>query len=211
MKKTLWAFGDSHTAGHGCTPWFEYYKQWYKEGDGIWTEHLANTLNLNPINRGRGGSSNDMILDKIIDSFSEIKKGDVVIIGKTYSHRFDVPHIYTKELLAVFWDWEEHAPNELISQFTKEEKEIIINFQYGFMLSPLFDERWDKRYEWIKGLLEAKGCKCIVWDVLKELKGMETIHKGTKGKIVDYHMSFKGHKDFSIHMWNKWFKDKTML
>jgi len=207
--KTLWVFGDSNTAGHGCTPYFDYYKTYYKEGDMIWPEHLALYLNLNLINRGRGGASNDMIMDSIVDSFHAIEDGDLVIIGKTYSHRFDIPH--SNGLSAVFWDWEEFAPNEIISQFTQREKEIIVDFQYHFMSSPLFDIRWDKRYEWIKALLEAKGCKCIVWDVNKDLIRMETIKKATKGKIEDYHMSFRGHKDFFNYMLNKWVKDKTLL
>ncbi len=207
--KTLWVFGDSHTAGHGSIPGFEYYEKYYKEGDKIWPEHLAEYLELTLVNRGKSGASNDLILDKIIDSFDEIKEGDVVIIGKTYSHRFDIPQ--KGQLIPVFWDWEVFAPTPIITQFTEEEVKIIIDFLYHFMGSPLFDIRWDKRYEWVKGVLESKGCKVVVWDVNKELIRMETIFGVTKGKVDDWHMSFRGHKDFSIHMWNKWFKDKTLL
>ena len=46
----LWVFGDSFTAGHGCTPEWEYYKKFYKEGDGLWSQHLANELNLKLVN-----------------------------------------------------------------------------------------------------------------------------------------------------------------
>lgn len=208
-KRTLWVFGDSHTSGHGCTPQFEYYQKYYKEGDKTWPEHLAEYLNTDLVNKGRGGSSNDMILDSIIDSFNDIEKDDIVVIGKTYSHRFDVPQ--NGQLIPVFRDWEECAPNGVVSQFTQEEIEVIVDFQYHFMNSPLFDLRWDKRYEYIKGTLENGGCKVVVWDVNKELIRMETIFGATKGKVDDYHMSFQGHKDFFIYMWNKWLKDKTLL
>jgi hypothetical protein len=209
--KTLWTFGDSNTAGHGCIPNFEYYEKYYKEGDKIWPEIISESLKTNLINMGKSGASNDMILDIIMQSFDDIKEGDIVIIGKTYSHRFDIPHPKKNELIPIFWDWEVFGPTPVISEFTKEEMGIIVDFLYHFMGSPLFDVRWDKRYDWIKGLLETKGCKCIVWDVNKELIRMETIHEVTKGKVDDWHMSFKGHKDFSIHMWNKWIKEKTLL
>jgi hypothetical protein len=208
-KRTLWVFGDSHTAGHGCTPIFEYYQKYYKEGDKLWSEYLAQYLKIELINRARNGASNDLILDNIIDVFDAITKGDIVIIGKTYSHRFDVPQ--KDGLNSIFWDWEEFAMDDIRSQFTLEQRKCIMDFQYYFMLSPLFDERWNKRYKWIMNRLVKKGCKVIVWDVVKELKGIETIQKATKKKIDDGHMSFKGHLDFANHMWNKWFKEKTVL
>ena len=207
--KTLWTFGDSNTAGHGCTPYFDYYKKYYKEGDKIWPEHLAHYLKLNLINMGINGGSNDVILDSIMKSFDKIKKGDSVIIGKTFSHRFDIPQ--KTGLVSVFWDWDKFAAKEYLNQFSKEEIETIINFQYLFMDSPLFVERWTDRYAWIKGLLETKGCKVVIWDVSKDLLEYETIISCTKRKVDDYHMSFYGHKKFSEYMYNTYFKGKTVL
>jgi hypothetical protein len=208
MKK-LWVFGDSHTAGHGCTPTFEYYQRYYKQGDKLWSEHLSEYLNLNLQNRGRNGCSNDMMLDTIIESFNDIKSDDIVIIGKTYTHRFDIPQ--KDGLNSIFWDWETFVMEDTRSQFTLEQRKIIVDFQYHFMNSPLFDKRWIKRMKFIKDILESKGCKCIVWDVREELKDMQTIKKATDNKIDDGHMSFKGHKEFSIYMWNKHFVDKTLI
>jgi hypothetical protein len=208
-KRTLWVFGDSHTAGHGCTPIFEYYQKYYKEGDKLWSDHLAQYLKIELINRGRNGASNDMMLDTIIDSFDKIRSGDIVIIGKTYSHRFDVPQ--NDGLNAIFLDWETFAMDDIRSQFTLEQRKCIMDFQYYFMLSPLFDERWNKRWEFVQKILEDMGCKVIVWDVREELKNIESIRQATNSKIDDGHMSFKGHLDFANHMWNKWFKEKTLL
>ena len=42
----LWTFGDSFTAGFGCTPKFEYYKKYYKEGDKLWVDLLADEMGL---------------------------------------------------------------------------------------------------------------------------------------------------------------------
>ena len=87
----LWTFGDSFTAGWGCTPEFEYYKKYYKEGDKIWAELLANETELKLLNISKNGVSNDYIIDSIILNWKKIKKNDFVIIGKTLSHRFDIP------------------------------------------------------------------------------------------------------------------------
>ena len=207
--KTLWVFGDSHTEGHGCTNAFEYYQQYYKEGDKIWCEHLAQHLKTNVINKGTNGASNDMILDSIVDSVDEIKSDDIVIIGKTYSNRFDVPQ--QSGLNPVFLDWLKVDLDENNSQFTLEQQRCIIDFRYYFMESPLFDERWNKRWEFVQKVLENMGCKVIVWDVMKELKGIHTIKQATNAKINDGHMSFQGHLDFSYHMFNKWFKDQFSI
>jgi len=208
-KTTLWVFGDSHTAGHGCTPYFEYYQKYYKEGDKTWPEHLSQYLDTDLINMGKNGASNDFILDNIMESFDHIKDGDVVIIGKTYSNRFDIE--IDNKFCTIFWDWSALVGPMDKELLTNEQIETLTNFQYHFMDSPLFDKRWDKRFEWIKGLLENRGCKVIVWDVRKELRVAEIIKVATKGKIDDEHMSFKGHKDFYTHMLNKWFKEKTLL
>lgn len=210
-KQTLWVFGDSHTLGYGCLPGFEYYEKYYKDGDKIWPDIIGQYLNVNLINRGRSGSSNDMIMDNIIDSFNNIKNGDIIIIGKTYTNRFDVPNIQKNELIPIFWNWDIHESKETIEQFNQEQKETIINFQYNFMSSPLFNIRWDKRYRWIRSILEDMGCKIVVWDVTTELKKIETIGQVTNREINDGHMSFQGHFDFATYMWNKWFKEKTII
>ena len=87
----LWAFGDSFTAGWGCTPEFEYYKKYYKDGDKLWVEMLSDEMGLTLSNIGKDAASNDYIIDSIILNWKKIKQNDFVIIGKTFSHRFDIP------------------------------------------------------------------------------------------------------------------------
>jgi hypothetical protein len=207
--KTLWVFGDSHTEGDGCIPKFEYYEHYRKEGDMTWPQHLAQYLNLNLINRGKGGASNDTILDRIIESFYKIKKGDIVIIGKTYSNRFDFPQ--QSGLNTIFLDLKELEQNNTNLEFTLEQIKCIIDFKYYFMGSPLYDERWDTRYKWIKKVLEDRGCNVVIWDVVLDLKEIQTIRHVTKGKVKDDHMSFNGHKEFADTMWTKWFKEKSLI
>ena len=89
----LWTFGDSFTAGHGCTPEWEYYKKYYKEGDKLWSQHLANELNLELVNLGKNGASNDQIIDLIIINYDKISINDTIIIQKSFPSRFDVPNM----------------------------------------------------------------------------------------------------------------------
>ena len=207
--QTLWVFGDSHTAGHGCTPTFEYYKKYRKVGDDIWPNHLSEWLGVSLQNKGSNGNSNDSILDSVIDSFEEIKEGDIVIIGKTYSHRLDIPQ--KDGFGPIFWDLDKLILDDILSQFTLEERMCIMDFQYYFMKSPLFNERWDKRFHWIKKVLEKIGCKVILWDVTIDLKRLKTIKIDTNNKIDDTHMAFKGHRDFANNMFMHHFKEKTLI
>jgi hypothetical protein len=184
--KTLWTFGDSFTEGTGCGIDDEYYKNYFKKGDKTWPVWLSELLNTNLKNCGKGGYSNDMILDSIITNWQDIEKGDIIFIGFTYPHRFDVP--VNGKLRSIVHDF---TDNDL----TKEKFETIINFQYYFSDNILYRNRQMKRFEWIKNLLQKKECKLVViWDVQIDLKNLETITGATDGKIEDGHLSYAGHK-----------------
>jgi hypothetical protein len=186
---TLWTFGDSFTEGDGCRINDEYYINYFKEGDNIWPEWLSQWLNLNLKNCGKGGYSNDMILDSIIDNWENIKQGDIVFVGFTYPHRFDVP--MNGELKSIVHNFSEKNNNNL----TDEQFETLVNFQYHFSDNILYKNRQIKRFKWIKSLLQKKECKLVVmWDVQCDTKNIETITTATNGNIVDGHLSYKGHK-----------------
>ena len=92
----LWTFGDSFTFGHGCrpdAPTNEYYYNYKSESDDVWPNLLGQKLNVEVKNLGKCGVSNDFIIDSIIDNFDMIKPNDVVIIGKSFYQRFDVPKL----------------------------------------------------------------------------------------------------------------------
>lgn len=202
---TLWTFGDSFTEGTGCGIDDEYHKNYFKEGDKIWPVWLSKLLNTNLKNYGFGGYSNDMILDSIIDNWKYINKGDIVFIGFTYSHRFDVP--VNGELRSIVHNFSVNP----FSSSKKEQYETIVNFQYHFSDNILYKNRQIKRFEWIKKLLIQKGCeKVILWNVQTDLKSLETIKDATKGAIVDYHLSFKSHKLLSEIFYKKYFEPELI-
>jgi len=201
MKSTLWTFGDSNTAGHGCNPRDEYYEKYYKSGDNIWSVWLSEKLNVELKNLGKNGSSNDVIIDTIIEKWEEIKENDYIFIGMTHPHRFDVP--IDNQFESIYHDF---AKNKTLP-LSMDEFETIINFQYYFADNILYKVRYRKRFDWIKKQLISKKCKIVIlWDVQIDLKNFETINDATNGEIVDYHLSFKSHKLLSNIFYKKYFE-----
>jgi hypothetical protein len=202
MKSTLWTFGDSNTAGHGCHPTDEYYESYYKSGDKIWPVWLSEKLNVQLRNFGKNGSSNDTIIDTIIDKWEEINKDDYIFIGMTHPHRFDVP--INNKFESIVHDF---SKSKTENGLTNAEFETVVNFQYYFSDNILYKNRQIKRFEWIKILLIQKECKLVIlWNVQTDLKGLQTIKDDTDGKIVDYHLSFKSHKLLSEIFYKKYFE-----
>ena len=198
----LWTFGDSNTAGHGCHPNDEYYESYYTSGDKIWPLWLSDKLNVELKNLGKNGSSNDTIIDTIIDKWEDISKDDYVFIGMTHPHRFDVP--INNKFKSIVHDFSKKIDE---SKLTNDEFETIINFQYYFADNILYKNRQIKRFECIKKLLIQKKCKLVsVWNVQTDLNDFETIEDSTNGKIVDSHLSFKSHKLLSEIFYKKYFE-----
>jgi hypothetical protein len=186
---TLWTFGDSFTYGTGCGIHDEYHKNYFKKGDKTWPIWLSELLNVNLMNCGQGGNSNDMILDSIITNWQDIQKGDIVFIGFTYPHRFDVPVNGKLRSIVHNFSVNPFHPSQ------NDQFETIVNFQHYFSDNILYKNRQIKRFEWIKTLLIEKGCELVViWNVQVDLKNLETITGASNGKIKDGHLSFAGHK-----------------
>jgi hypothetical protein len=195
---TLWTFGDSFTEGHGCLMEDEYYKNYWKSGDKIWPVRLSELLDVNLINCGIGGYSNDMIFDSIIDNWLQIKKNDYVFIGFTYPHRFDVP--IDNKLKSIVHDFKD-------ANLKKEEIETVINFQHYFSDNILYKNRQYKRLNWVKELLISKGCKLVaLWDVQIDIKNLETITGATNRDIIDGHLSYNSHNILATQFYKKYIK-----
>jgi len=202
----LWLFGDSFTAGHGCTPGWEYYENYRKDGDLLWGEILEKELKLNLINCGLNGSSNDKIIDRIIHEWNNIGN-DVVIIGVTYHHRYDIPK--ENSLHTIFLDLEKLT--SFFEYYTQEEKETIINFQYYFSQNILYKERQHSRLQFLKERLIETGVKVILWNVENDIGGIDIIKNATKGKIDDGHFSYLGHRQFANKLLTNYFFDSNLI
>lgn len=216
--KTLWTFGDSFTFGHGCRPdgpLSEYYYEYKSnEDDIIWPEILSKKLNSNLVNLGECGVSNDYIFDRIIENYSQIKENDFVIVNKTFPQRFDVPNDIRNELYSIVAElsikdkkWDMIFKN--LSK-SKEEIETIINFMYYFSGHDLYEKRQEKRYSFIKSIIKCdKYYEYKTTEIL--LSKFENITEHTKGKIIDGHLSFKGHKQLANHIYSKLYPLNNIL
>lgn len=192
---TLWAFGDSFTAGWGCTPQFEYYKKYYKEGDKLWVDLLANEMGLTLSNIGKNAASNDYIIDSIILNWKKIKENDFVVIGKTFTSRFDIPISIENRWVTIL---DKFSLDNGYNLFNKEEFETIVNFNYLFAANPLYKERQDLRYDFLVKELEQKQVKVYLWDIISSHAKLKfnTIQMDTNNELIDGHFSFKGHVEF---------------
>lgn len=210
--KNLFTFGCSFTGGNGCLSHEDYAKK-YKLGDDhlIWPEIIAKELQLNLFNAGLGDIGNDKILDSVIDAYDLIDRGDIVIIEKTFTHRFDIPYkpnkpnkpnkSNLKDRFLTITPW---SGDELLKQgYTSDEITHILYHTY--LLDGIVNEaRTAKRFEFLKKVLFNKSVKnCIMWDVMEHHTQFERIIDITAGEIKDEHWSYKGHRDFSKLIINK--------
>lgn len=90
-NKTLHTYGCSFTAQYenALSESIIKYKG-YKGGTfpKTWVEILSEKLNCNFINHGEGASGNEQIFISFCKNSDKIKKGDIVIIGWTFFHRY---------------------------------------------------------------------------------------------------------------------------
>jgi hypothetical protein len=192
----LWTFGDSFTAGNGTLLNEPYTKYWQSEEDVIWPLLLSKKLQIPVINKGMGLFSNDKIIDTIITNYHSIQGGDLVIIGKTFPFRADIPNKTDDELLTI-------APNHLNSiqnRYSKTEIESI-NQMLVLFDSEVITQRQDFRFNFLKQLLTQRAT-CIIWSSKLFFK-FETIRQATDHFIDDSHWSYKGHKDFADFMYSE--------
>jgi hypothetical protein len=209
--KNLWTFGCSFTYGDGTLE-RDLYKQKYKrtERDLAWTELLANELKLNLVNCGLGGISNETILDILLLNWDRINEDDVVIIGKTWSHRFDFPKtIGSSQPQSIVYrggenDVKKWFDDLTVGIFNDAQIECIKVFSVDFATQPLYSNRHDNRFNFIKNRLikDKKVNFCHIWDVENLWNKYNLIVDATNNEIRDHHWSYKGHNDFFRDMLN---------
>lgn len=180
----------------------------------IWPEILSQRLGFDLKNFGKCGASNDYIFDTIIDNYFNIKEDDIVIVNKSFHQRFDIPIEGYDELLSMTAEmsindkkWKTVFKNLNKSQ---EETETIINFMYYFSNHHLYEKRQNKRYSFIKSIIKCcKYYECKTTDIL--LSKFEDITQHTKGKIIDGHLSFRGHKQLANYIYSKLYPENNIL
>lgn len=200
----LFTYGCSYTYGNGCLPNDIYCKKYKKKStDCIWNNIVSNEFNLELKNYGIGRNSNDKIIDSMIRTFDEVGKNDIVIIQKTFSHRFDIENRKNKNQLDYVNNPLTITPSNEIAfkeaGYNDEESEHIMN-TLSYMDCDIIQKRFDNRFNFFKKLFKEKNVKsCIIWDVMEymDYEKYERIVEATNGEIVDHHWSYIGHKNFA--------------
>jgi hypothetical protein len=209
----LFVYGCSYTYGNGALPNDAYRKKYKKTDDDlIWPQIVAKEIGYKLVNYGMGGISNDVIFDNIIERFDEASEGDIVILQKTFTHRFDIaPTLkknqpYFKKFLTIT-----PTSNEALKYegYTPDEIDSIL-YNTWLMDNPLNDMRVDNRFNFFKKLFLLKGVKkCLYWDVIKYIDDSlyERITEATDDEIIDAHWSYDGHREFSKVILNKIYQE----
>lgn len=194
---TLWTFGDSLTEGFKSNDkWAKTYVKWKGYTPKTYGEIIAEYLQYEIINLGRGGSDNYSIFETFCNNVSKFESDDIIIIGWSDVIRF--------RLNNKIGSWISLLPNHLnpfddidnISQNTIDE--ILVN-----RMSKVYI---DEVNSWIKLINKlTKDFKIINWSAFNKgklnclyvSKTIESIDMETKGKILDGHFSEIGHVQLS--------------
>ena len=212
----LWVFGDSLTAGNGCVNniplrdgGYNYFNEYKTEGDDIWPNILGQMIDLETINLGKSGACNDQIIDLIIDNYYKFNEDDIVIVGKTFHQRFDLPNKENNDFTSYYGE----SLNVLYKDTKNDEKsQTIVNYGVLFCDSELYKHRQNKRFNFLKQTIEDKVKLFHVWDITDTFReGIETIRQHTNNKIKDIHFSFNGHKQMAEIMYKTIFEFKNLL
>ena len=200
----LFTFGCSFTKGSGCLEGEPYTLKYKKnEDDLIWPEIVAKELNLKLYNFGDDGKSNGRIVDNIIERFDEISEGDIVILQKTFPHRFEAALRRDTLHHSLFTITPRTYDLLLHEGYSKEEANALT------MVSVIndniaFSKKTERLFNFIKKSILNKGVyKCIIWDWMDyhENGGYEIIQQVDKA-ISDCHWSYKGHRMFAEEIIN---------
>lgn len=207
LVNSIWFFGDSFTAGHGCRATFKYCQEY---GPGkTFTELLSEYYSLKERNYGADGISNPTILSTFISEIPNMSPGDRVVIGNTSPLRDLVPNKQGTALIDQKLFDSTPYPTSLAHQDDKLEvilREYCIEFKSNYV--QLWSNYYNRQFLKLFKFLEKIDIKCILWDYSvwsEEISpGMkfENILTHTNGNIYDLHWSFNGHNEAY-----KWIRD----
>ena len=202
----IWIFGDSFCTKTGHMPGEAYrlYLNHHSEEIGnnlAWYEllrgHFLNEYEIKCY--GKGGASNDWILDTLLSKLKDIKKDDIIILMSTFHDRFMIPPNENTELMNWNVMHEEtrmlmsDERNKLLEKFTAE-------FRIWFENSSEYTYA-DQNIQRFINILDYIDCKKYLHiDITKVHQDFETILEATNGKINDNHWSYRGHEEFCNHI-----------
>ena len=214
MVKKAWFFGDSFTAGYGCTPGFDYYSLYGPHS--TFSTLLSEYYEAEELNFGLPGECNNAILKSITAQLINIKEGDIVVLSNTSPLRDLVPSNKESKLISQKL-FNSNLYTSSIGYQNKNISDTLI--QYCLKIREPYIPEWNHHYRTIflnfAKYFQSIGCKAVFWDYSvwseEEEKGMkfENIEQATDGEINDLHWSYRGHRN--VYEWVKDGLEKNKL
>jgi len=175
----LHLFGDSYTEGHLLQLGYHEYDNWkqYRNKDLpiCWGDLLSSKLNMTMSNYAIAGMSNTEIFQTLCRHSDEFEKGDIVIIGWTYSQRFRWAYWYEGDKT---YKWKRLSPNIETDNIILEQTRIDIT------LNKILPPQIDEIYNYEKLIIEyskSKKFQVFFWsadiDIINNLPTEKLINK----------------------------------
>ena len=193
MDMKLWTFGDSLTAAFSKDyPWSNSYINWKGYQPKVYGDFISETLNLDLINLGRGGSDNYTIFESFCNVSDKFNEGDLVIFGWSSPIRFRL--VNGNDI------W-----NTLLPSYNgnyMDVNNISINTIEEILVHRENIKFCDEVNCWIKlinNFLNKINVTALHWTTFDKrlnayyIQDAETIKSETNGFIIDEHFSENGH------------------
>ena len=203
-RNNLWMFGCSFTTGTQCNEGERYYDEYKNRRGKKFSELLSEEYNLRLIDLSVPGTSNEIILYRIVESIPKMKRGDMVVIGQTRSTRTfifsgernwlgDETGQFSRKYIPlvspdIYFLKKEGFSNKFIEQ--------LVGILHTTKLK--HEKIWENYYgDWFNNvikIIEEKECRVVLWGP-EMWKTFDTVRKDTNGVVDDGHFSWKGHKE----------------
>jgi len=206
---TVWTFGDSNTDGFRSSDlWARKYVEWKGYQPKVYGEIIAEKLDLELVNLGKGGSDNYTIFETFCESIDRIKKNDIIIFGWSSPLRY--------RLVSYWGIWKSIIPN--LDSNDNSLKNISNN-----TLDELLLNRNHRLYSievnyWIRLInLAFKDNIIVHWTSFESeinaifIGGIGRISLDTNGEIADGHFSEKGHLELSEKLMATFIKNTKFI
>lgn len=205
MKRTLWTFGDSFTDSFLPPPnsaihWRHKYIDWKGYVPKVFGEIMADKLDMNLVNKGRGGCDNNYIFEEYCKVCDEIQPDDIVIIGWTNQQRI---RLATKNNSWGFFNPEMGNENGFFSHKSMDSFDFISERTIQELLINRESTIYTKEIgNWMKLINHSnKQSKIIHWSWYDKIIqtgglyiiGYERIKKETNGVVNDGHWTESSH------------------
>jgi hypothetical protein len=206
---TVWTFGDSNTAGFKSSDlWARKYVDWKGYTPKTYGEIIAEKLDLDLVNLGRGGFDNYTIFETFCEVIGRIKKDDIIIFGWSCPLRW--------RLVTDIGKWKSILPksNKHDGSFnhisTNTIDEILVNrdhFLYSIevnnwinLINLAFKDNIVKHWTSFESEIDAIF-----------ISGIERICIETNYEITDGHFSEKGQLELSEKLMSTFIKNKKFI